>query len=125
MAAGANRRFKLQRSAAARYVDKPPSRLEVGESQQEIITKIVTVDATQGSMAAQNATEVNITGGSISGVSMNLASGQSYRINGTAVVGARGAAVADASGGSTVDTEARAALNALLARVRTHGLIST
>lgn len=34
-------------------------------------------------------------------------------------------AVADASGGATVDTEARAALNALLARLRTLGLIAT
>lgn len=34
-------------------------------------------------------------------------------------------AVSDASGGATVDTEARAALNALLARLRTLGLIAT
>lgn len=34
-------------------------------------------------------------------------------------------AVADATGGSTVDTEARAAINALLARCRTLGLIAT
>lgn len=45
-------------------------------------------------------------------------------INGQKVVSARQAAVADASGGSTVDTEARAAINALLARLRTHGLIA-
>lgn len=48
-----------------------------------------------------------------------------YYINNTKVVGAQGAAVADASGGATVDTEARAALNALLARLRAHGLIAT
>jgi hypothetical protein len=35
------------------------------------------------------------------------------------------AAIADASGGSTVDTEARAALNDLLAKLRTLGLIAT
>ncbi len=46
-------------------------------------------------------------------------------VSGTQVVGAQGAAVSDASGGSTVDTEARAAINALLARLRTHGLIAT
>lgn len=34
-------------------------------------------------------------------------------------------AVADAAGGATVDTEARAALNALLARLRTLGIIAT
>lgn len=35
------------------------------------------------------------------------------------------AAVADATGGSPVDVEARAALNALLARLRTAGLLAT
>jgi len=44
---------------------------------------------------------------------------------GTKLLGTRGAAVADATGGAVVDTEARAALNALLARLRTHGLIAT
>jgi hypothetical protein len=34
-------------------------------------------------------------------------------------------AVADATGGSTIDTEARAAINALLSRCRTLGLIAT
>lgn len=50
-----------------------------------------------------------------------------YRVDGTKVIGPRGAAVADASGGTTVDTEARAAINALLARLRAstgHGLIA-
>jgi len=51
--------------------------------------------------------------------------GTGLKVQGTSVVGARGAAVADPSGGATVDTEARAALNALLARLRTHGLIAT
>ncbi len=44
---------------------------------------------------------------------------------GTKVIGTQGAVVADASGGSTVDTEGRAAINALLARLRAHGLIDT
>jgi hypothetical protein len=44
---------------------------------------------------------------------------------GTKVVGAQGAAVADATGGVTVDNEARTAINDLLARVRAHGLIAT
>lgn len=48
-----------------------------------------------------------------------------YFIGSTKVVGTQEAAVADASGGATVDTEARAAINALLARLRTHGLIAT
>jgi len=49
----------------------------------------------------------------------------SYSVATTKVVGAQGAAVADAAGGGVVDTECRAAVNALLARVRTHGLIGT
>ena len=37
----------------------------------------------------------------------------------------QGAAVADAAGGATVDAEARAAINGLLAELRTMGLIAT
>lgn len=50
-----------------------------------------------------------------------------YVVAGNYVVKARGAAVADAAGGATVDAEARAAINALLARCRVatgHGLIA-
>jgi len=46
----------------------------------------------------------------------------SYCVEGTQVVGPRGAAVADASGGLIVDAEARTAINTLLARLRAHGL---
>ena len=49
----------------------------------------------------------------------------SVEIGGDQVLGARQSAIADASGGSTVDAEARTALNALLAVCRTHGLIET
>jgi len=52
-------------------------------------------------------------------------SGNGLRVNNVKVIGAQGAAVSDASGGATVDTEARAAINALLARLRAHGLIAT
>lgn len=48
-----------------------------------------------------------------------------YEVAGTQVVGAQQAAIPDAAGGVTVDTEARAALNTLLAELRTHGLIAT
>ena len=47
------------------------------------------------------------------------------KVSGTQVVGAQGAAVSDAAGGGVVDVEARAQLNALLSRLRTHGLIAT
>ena len=49
----------------------------------------------------------------------------SLRVGTNQVVGAQGAAVADATGGVVIDAEARTALNALLARLRTHGLIAT
>jgi hypothetical protein len=45
-------------------------------------------------------------------------------VNSTQVVTNRQAAVADAAGGVVIDAEARTALNALLARLRTHGLIT-
>jgi hypothetical protein len=47
-----------------------------------------------------------------------------YKVAGTQVVSARGAAVPDAVGGANIDVEARAAINTLLARMRVHGLIS-
>jgi hypothetical protein len=40
------------------------------------------------------------------------------------VVGARQSAVANASGGAVIDAEARFAVNAILATLRTHGLIA-
>ncbi len=45
--------------------------------------------------------------------------------NGTRILGGQSAAVADASGGVVVDVEARAAINALLSRLRVHGLLAT
>ena len=63
----------------------------------------------------------NITGDTFTGAIQAT----EYRVGGTKVLGAQGAAVADAAGGATIDAEARTALNALLARVRTHGLIAT
>lgn len=50
---------------------------------------------------------------------------QGVWVAGNQVVSTRGAAVADASGGATVDAEARTAINTLLARLRAHGLIAT
>ena len=44
-------------------------------------------------------------------------------IGGQQVVGARGAAVATPQGGSVVDLEARAAINAIIERLRSHGLV--
>ena len=47
-----------------------------------------------------------------------------YNVDGVRVVSNRGAGVTDASGGATIDAEARTAINDLLARVRVHGLIA-
>ena len=58
-------------------------------------------------------------------VAEELDVGTSLSVSGTKVIGAQGAAVANASGGAFVDAEARTALNALLARLRAHGIIAT
>jgi hypothetical protein len=55
----------------------------------------------------------------------NIYAVTAYYVGVTKVLGAQGAAVADASGGSVIDAEARTAINTLLARCRSHGLIAT
>ena len=68
----------------------------------------------------------NLWVGGTAGNYINIANATGeLRINGTKVMGAQGAAVPDAAGGATVDTEARAAINAALARMRAHGSIAT
>lgn len=51
--------------------------------------------------------------------------GEQLILGGNQVVGGRLAAVADPSGGTVVDSEARAAVAAILARLRAHGLIAS
>jgi hypothetical protein len=46
-------------------------------------------------------------------------------VNGLKVIGPRGPLIADASGGTTIDTQARLAVAQMLAALRTHGLIAT
>ena len=46
-------------------------------------------------------------------------------IGGDRVVGPRQAAIATPSGGGVIDTEVRAAISAILAAMRAHGLIAT
>lgn len=48
-----------------------------------------------------------------------------YVIAGDQIIGARQPAIADPAGGTMVDTEARVTLLALLATLRTHGLIAS
>jgi hypothetical protein len=56
---------------------------------------------------------------------VGVVAASAVEIGGNPIIGARQAAIADATGGTTVDAEARTALNALLAACRTHGLIET
>jgi hypothetical protein len=51
--------------------------------------------------------------------------GTQLMVDGLKVVGARGLAIAAPAGGTTVDTEGRAAIGLILARLRQHGLIET
>ena len=51
--------------------------------------------------------------------------GVSLTVGGNQVVGPQLAAVADAAGGTVIDTEARAAIAAILDRLRQHGLIAS
>jgi hypothetical protein len=50
--------------------------------------------------------------------------GSALNVGGQQVVGARGAAIPSPTGGSVVDTEGRAAISAILAALRSHGLIA-
>jgi hypothetical protein len=52
--------------------------------------------------------------------SINVRTGGAFLFAGTQVVGAQGAAIADAAGGTEITT-----INAILARLRAHGLIAT
>lgn len=45
-------------------------------------------------------------------------------VGGQAVVGARGAAIANPAGGAVIDAEARGAIGAVLAALRKHGLVA-
>ncbi len=63
------------------------------------------------------------TGGAKGAGSVNL-DGLLFR-DGTQILTTQQASVADASGGGTIDAEARTAINALLARLRTHGIVAT
>jgi hypothetical protein len=117
---------------------------QVGNTGTGTVTRAVALHATGGFAGGGGTTDVYIglevenitigttkyaiytgTGQNRFGDDVDLASGKVYQVNGTQVVGAQGAAVADASGGGVIDAEARTALNTLLARLRVHGLIDT
>jgi hypothetical protein len=56
---------------------------------------------------------------------VGVSSATELRVNGTKVVGGREPAIAEPTGGTSPDTEARAALHSILLALRNHGLIAT
>ncbi len=54
-----------------------------------------------------------------------LIHGTSFRVGGLQVVGERAAAIANPTGGSVIDGEARSAIGAILGALRAHGLIAS
>src|SRR4051812_8058086 len=55
---------------------------------------------------------------------VNLVNGAVYQIAGNQVVGPRGSSVTAPIGGTTVDAQARTAINDLISRLQAHGLIA-
>jgi hypothetical protein len=53
-----------------------------------------------------------------------IARATEYQVAGVTVVRQRQAAIADPTGGTTVDSQCRAAVSAILTALRTHGLIA-
>lgn len=74
-----------------------------------------------GAFAAAGPTGNGTFGGTVQAVT--LAATTNFGMGGATPIG-RGAAIADAAGGATVDAEARTALNALLAQLRLFGFIA-
>ncbi len=54
-----------------------------------------------------------------------IVTANNIEISGQQIIGTQQATISDAAGGTTIDAEARTALNSLLAACRTHGLIAT
>ncbi len=91
-------------------------------SQYQVLGRVA---AGSGAPAALSAANLNaVVGQADLDLDTHFFDGGEYRVAGTKVVGAQGAAVADAAGGVVIDLEARTALNALLARLRAHGMIA-
>lgn len=58
------------------------------------------------------------------GWEIGILRGSKLLIDGQQVVGSRGPAIAEPSGGASIDSEARSAIGSILAILRQHGLIS-
>lgn len=85
----------------------------------------VEYNALEYSNLSSNIVAINSTINGVAFDGMNYLKGGAIFMSGEKVLGAQGAAVADAAGGSVIDTEARATANALAARLRAHGVIDT
>ncbi len=92
-------------------------------------TATAAIDASSGVSVSSGATSMTVGPTGITSIGSLTTSGTheafSYRVSGTKVVGAQGAAEANVAAGGTVDANCRATLNSLLAKLRTHGLIAT
>lgn len=81
-------------------------------------------DNTNPSINISATTAVNITAPIIN-ASGNIDVAEVYKVDGTQVVKEQQPTIADPAGGSTVDSEARMAINSILTTLKNHGLISS
>lgn len=101
------------------HANVPSNRQLKFEDSVATVRAIIGVDSDEGFV------NCSASGGNVLLVTSGTAGNNSVWINSNKIIGPQGAAISDATGGATVDTEARAAINALLARCRAHGLIAT
>ena len=97
------------------------------DMQYNALNHIFSTGGTEGARIASTGLTLsearNIAVGTTTGTKIGTATTQKLSVyNATPVV--QGVSIADASGGATIDAEARTALNALLAYVRSFGLIA-
>lgn len=108
----------------------PTITLSGGSTGYEFVASAGTValavdnDATVRSSISAAKSGVNTDITELNGASQVDVSGE-YKVNGVQVVTDQQSAIPDATGGATVDAEARTAINDLLAALRIHGLIDT
>ena len=81
-------------------------------------------DDTNPSINIAATTAVNITTPTIN-ASADINAVGVYKVDGTQVIGAQQPTIADPTGGSTVDAEARTAIISILTAMKTHGIITT
>ncbi|WP_374413302.1 hypothetical protein [Novosphingobium colocasiae] len=90
---------------------------------KEEATTIIEVDADNNVVITGPALNITVT--DKVNIVGPVTSDTEYRINGTKVVGEQQGAITGPSGGGTVDSGARTAIDAILAALRAHGLIAS